>query len=428
MNVAVIGTGYVGLVSGSCLAELGHYVTCVDTDAEKVDRLKNGMMPIFEPGLEELVKRNEASGRLRFTTEYAEAVPTANVVSIAVGTPSAPDGSADMSFVYAAAEQIGRHLQSYTVIADKSTVPVGTSEEVAEVIGAIYSGEFDVVSNPEILREGHAITDFMNPTRIIIGANNEKAAEIMLKLYAFLECPKLVMSPRSAELTKYAANAFLATKISYINEIAHLAEELGADVEEVAVGIGADPRIGRDFLRAGLGWGGSCFPKDVRAILHKASTVQQEMPIVRAAIEMNARAKTRVVERLEAALGSLQDKNISLLGLSFKNNTDDTRESAAIEIMKRMAEKGAHVRAYDPEAKVQEETLFELFERAPDPYAATQDADALVIATEWDEFRSLDLARLRTLMKGDIVMDARNLLHPEEAQKMGFRYFRIGRA
>jgi len=428
MNVAVIGTGYVGLVSGSCLAELGHYVTCVDTDAEKVDRLKNGMMPIFEPGLEELVKRNEASGRLRFTTEYAEAVPTANVVSIAVGTPSAPDGSADMSFVYAAAEQIGRRLQSYTVIADKSTVPVGTSEEVAEVIGAIYSGEFDVVSNPEILREGHAITDFMNPTRIIIGANNEKAAEIMLKLYAFLECPKLVMSPRSAELTKYAANAFLATKISYINEIAHLAEELGADVEEVAVGIGADPRIGRDFLRAGLGWGGSCFPKDVRAILHTASTVQQEMPIVRAAIEMNARAKTRVVERLEAALGSLQDKNISLLGLSFKNNTDDTRESAAIEIMKRMAEKGAHVRAYDPEAKVQEETLFELFERAPDPYAATQDADALVIATEWDEFRSLDLARLRTLMKGDIVMDARNLLHPEEAQKMGFRYFRIGRA
>jgi len=428
MNVAVIGTGYVGLVSGSCLAELGHYVTCVDTDAEKVDRLKNGMMPIFEPGLEELVKRNEASGRLRFTTEYAEAVPTANVVSIAVGTPSAPDGSADMSFVYAAAEQIGRHLQSYTVIADKSTVPVGTSAEVAEVIGAIYSGEFDVVSNPEILREGHAITDFMNPTRIIIGANNEKAAEIMLKLYAFLECPKLVMSPRSAELTKYAANAFLATKISYINEIAHLAEELGADVEEVAVGIGADPRIGRDFLRAGLGWGGSCFPKDVRAILHTASTVQQEMPIVRAAIEMNARAKTRVVERLEAALGSLQDKNISLLGLSFKNNTDDTRESAAIEIMKRMAEKGAHVRAYDPEAKVQEETLFELFERAPDPYAATQDADALVIATEWDEFRSLDLARLRTLMKGDIVMDARNLLHPEEAQKMGFRYFRIGRA
>jgi len=428
MNVAVIGTGYVGLVSGSCLAELGHYVTCVDTDAEKVDRLKNGMMPIFEPGLEELVKRNEASGRLRFTTEYAEAVPTADVVSIAVGTPSAPDGSADMSFVYAAAEQIGRHLQSYTVIADKSTVPVGTSEEVAEVIGAIYSGEFDVVSNPEILREGHAITDFMNPTRIIIGANNEKAAEIMLKLYAFLECPKLVMSPRSAELTKYAANAFLATKISYINEIAHLAEELGADVEEVAVGIGADPRIGRDFLRAGLGWGGSCFPKDVRAILHTASTVQQEMPIVRAAIEMNARAKTRVVERLEAALGSLQDKNISLLGLSFKNNTDDTRESAAIEIMKRMAEKGAHVRAYDPEAKVQEETLFELFERAPDPYAATQDADALVIATEWDEFRSLDLARLRTLMKGDIVMDARNLLHPEEAQKMGFRYFRIGRA
>jgi len=250
----------------------------------------------------------------------------------------------------------------------------------------------------------------------------------MLKLYAFLDCPKLVMSPRSAELTKYAANAFLATKISYINEIAHLAEELGADVEEVASGIGADPRIGRDFLRAGLGWGGSCFPKDVRAILHTASTVQQEMPIVRAAIEMNARAKTRVVERLENALGSFQDKNISLLGLSFKNNTDDTRESAAIEIMKRMAEKGARVRAYDPEAKIQEETLFEIFERALDPYAAAQDADALVIATEWDEFRSLDLARLKTLMKGDVVMDARNLLQPEEAQKIGFRYFRIGRA
>lgn len=427
MNVAVIGTGYVGLVSGACLAELGHRVICVDTDAEKVERLKEGIMPIFEPGLEELVKRNEASGRLRFTTEYAEAVPNADVISIAVGTPSAADGSADMSFVFSAAEQVGRHLKSYAVIADKSTVPVGTSEKVAEIIGAVYDGEFDVVSNPEILREGHAISDFMNPTRIIIGANSAKSSEIILKLYAFLECPKLVMSPRSAELTKYAANAFLATKISYINEIAHLAEELGADVEEVAEGIGTDPRIGRDFLRAGLGWGGSCFPKDVRAILHTASTVEQDMPIVRAAIEMNGRAKTRVIERLETALGSLQGKRVCILGLSFKNNTDDTRESAAIEIARHLIQREAYVSAYDPEANVHDAELSQKYERMKDPYEAARKADAIIVATEWDEFRSLDLSKLRTLMQGNLIMDARNLLDAEEARKRGFRYLRVGR-
>lgn len=426
MNVAVIGTGYVGLVSGSCLAELGHHVTCVDTDADKVARLQAGMIPIFEPGLEELVKRNVAAGRLKFTTSYGDAVPGADVVSIAVGTPSAPDGSADLQYVFAAVESVAKHLTGYAVVADKSTVPVGTSEEVAKCVSKYYTGPFDVVSNPEILREGHAVQDFLHPTRIIIGSSSQKATDVILRLYAFLDCPKFVMSPRSAELTKYAANAFLATKISFINEIAHLAEEVGADVEEVAEGIGSDPRIGKDFLRAGLGWGGSCFPKDVRAIRHLGAQVSHSMPIVSAACDMNDRARSRVVDRVEKQLGSLQGKTIAMMGLAFKNNTDDTRESAALDLISAFAAHGAKIQAYDPEAHVYQTELVDLFTRHQDPYEAMRDADVLVIATEWDEFRTLDLLRAKQLMRGQMIVDGRNLLDGDVARQTGFTYLRVG--
>lgn len=427
MNVAVIGTGYVGLVSGACLAELGHRVTCVDVDPAKIEKLRQGVMPIFEPGLEELVKRNVGNGRLSFTTEYEQAVPEAEFVSIAVGTPSVEDGSADLQYVFQAAEMIGKHLHGYTVIADKSTVPVGTAERVGGIIRSVYAGEFDVISNPEILREGHAVSDFLNPTRIIIGSPSERATDVALKLYSFLNCPKLTMSPRSAELTKYAANAFLATKISFINEIAHLAEELGADIEEVARGIGTDPRIGKDFLRAGLGWGGSCFPKDVRAIRHTASGVGQDLPVVSAALEMNTRAKARVVSRIEKALGGLAGKRVALLGLSFKNNTDDTRESAALELARRCLAAGASVCAFDPAAAIYDTDLSAKIERASSALDALQGADALILATEWDEFRSLDLEQAKQRMKGNIIMDARNLLDPAQAKRLGFTYLAVGR-
>ncbi len=427
MHVAVIGTGYVGLVSGSCLAELGHQVTCVDTDLNKVTRLQSGEIPIFEPGLEELVKRNVHAGRLHFTGSYADAVPGADVVSIAVGTPSSADGSADLTFVYTAASAIAEHLSGYTVIADKSTVPVGTAEEVEKIIREKYQGTYDVVSNPEILREGHAVQDFLHPTRIIIGSSSQQATDVILQLYTFLDCQKIVMSPRSAELTKYAANAFLATKISFINEIAHLAEEVGADIDEVAQGIGSDPRIGREFLRAGLGWGGSCFPKDVLAIRHLARKYQQQMPIVSAACTMNERSRSRVMERLEKQMGVLEGKNIGLLGLSFKNNTDDTRESAALELLKLFVSRRAQVRAYDPEAHVHQTDLLPLFTRLDDPYAVVKDADAVVIATEWDEFRTLDLDRMKREMRGSILVDGRNLFNPSLVRAAGFMYIGIGR-
>jgi UDPglucose 6-dehydrogenase len=427
MRVAVIGTGYVGLVSGACLAELGHRVTCLDVDAGKIERLKSGEIPIFEPGLEELVRRNVENGRLTFTTSYADTIPGAEVVSIAVGTPSAADGSADMRFVDAASQEIGRHLSGYAVIATKSTVPVGTSERVAPLIAGQTTHPFDVVSNPETLREGRAVYDFLHPSRIIIGVSSERAACVMTHLFAYLDCPKVVTDPRSAELTKYAANAFLATKISFINEIAHLCEEVGADVEAVAKGIGLDPRIGKDFLRAGLGWGGSCFPKDVLALSKLGESVSHPLPVVNAAIATNKMTRTRVVERLEKALGGFGGKIVAVLGLAFKDNTDDTRESAAVDIVKELARRGAAVRAYDPVARVPSEQVgFDLV-HAADPYEAAQGAHAAVLATEWEEFRTLDLSRLKSVMAGDVLMDGRNLLKPEDAQAQGFRYLRVGK-
>lgn len=427
MRVAIVGTGYVGLVSGSCLAELGHDVICIDTDAGKIAKLEQGVMPIFEPGLEEIVKRNAAAGRLRFTTSFAEGISGAEVISIAVGTPSAPDGSVDMSYVYGAAEMIGKTQTDYAVVATKSTVPVGTSERIAEILQKNTEHAFDVVSNPEFLREGHAVYDFLHPSRIVIGTESKRAADIMLRLYEYLDCPKLVMDARSAEIAKYAANAFLATKVSFVNEISHLCEHIGADVENVVRALGTDPRIGKEFLRVGPGWGGSCFPKDVRAIKVLGDAVGHPLPVVTGALQMNTLARSRVADRIEQALGSLQGKSIGILGIAFKGNTDDTRESPAIDIMRDLKDRGAVVRAYDPHARVSLEHHGIDVVHVLTPYEVAEGAHALVIATEWEEFRALDLKRLREKMIGDVLFDARNLLMHQAAEAHGFRYHRIGR-
>ncbi|MFA4954350.1 MAG: UDP-glucose/GDP-mannose dehydrogenase family protein [Patescibacteria group bacterium] len=425
MRVTIIGTGYVGLVSGACLADLGHQVICVDTDEAKIDQLKQGSMPIYEPGLEELVKRNVAAGRLKFTTSFAAGIPGAEVISIAVGTPSASDGSVDMQYVDAAARMIGTHLAGYAVIADKSTVPVGTAERVAILVKEATPQAFDVVSNPEFLREGHAVFDFLKPARIVIGAAAQRAADVMLGLYAHIDCPKLVMDTRSAELTKYAANSFLATKISFINEVAQLCEMVGADVDHVAAGIGSDPRIGKDFLRPGPGWGGSCFPKDVKAFLKLGEEYGRPMHVVKAAWHMNQSARLRLVERLEKRLGSLEGKTICVLGLAFKGNTDDTRESPAVDIIRELDKRGAAVKYYDPEAKCAAD--LGAATRVHSSYAAAAAAHALVIATEWEEFRTLDLDKLKQAMAGDLILDARNLLDHAAARCAGFECLRIGK-
>jgi UDPglucose 6-dehydrogenase len=427
MRVAIVGTGYVGLVSGACLADLGHTVTCLDTDEQKIENLRRGVMPIFEQGLEELVKRNVLAGRLFFATSFAEAINGAEVVSIAVGTPSAADGSVDMQYVDAAARMIGQNLTAYAVIANKSTVPVGTSERVAAIIGQTTSQEFDVVSNPEFLREGRAIYDFLHPARIVIGAVSQRAGEVMQHLYAHLDCPKVIMDPRSAELTKYAANAFLATKLSFVNEMAHLCEMIGADIENVAHGIGLDPRIGKEFLRAGPGWGGSCFPKDVLALKKLGESVGHPLPIVNAAILTNSLSRARIVERLEKELGELQDRPVGVLGVAFKANTDDTRESPAVDLARRLLERGAKVTVYDPVAQINEAQHGFTAPHAKDVYSAAAGADALVIATEWEEFRNLDFARLKQAMRGLVIVDARNLLDPLEARAHGFKYLRVGK-
>lgn len=426
MRIAVIGTGYVGLVSGTCFAEIGHDVICVDISPEKIENLKKGIMPIHEDGLEEMVKRHYAHGSLRFTTSYAEAIPGAEAVLIAVGTPSSADGAADLRFVFDAAEEIGKHLSDYAVIVDKSTVPVGTAEQVKNHIAKHAEHDFDVVSNPEILREGIAVNDFMNPSRIIIGSDSPKATEKMLELYAPLSCQKLLMSPRSAELTKYAANSFIATKISYINELARFAEKVGASIEEVALGIGTDPRIGMGSLRPGPGWGGSCFPKDVKALMHMAHEQDMDLPIIEAAHHSNITMREHVVKRLETALGDLSGKNVGVLGIAFKNNTDDIRESPAIDIMKHLAFRGATILAFDPIAARGEDEHIGTFKRVGSPEEAAKDADALLIATEWEEFKHLDLTAISAAMRGNLLFDARNMLQASDKRLGAFTYLRIG--
>lgn len=434
MRVAMIGTGYVGLVSGACFADFGHIVTCVDKDASKIERLKNGIMPIYEPGLDALVASNVAEERLFFTTEAAEAIKDADAVFIAVGTPSRRgDGHADLSYVYAAAEEIAGLMDGFTVVVTKSTVPVGTGDEVEEIIRkARPDGEFAVVSNPEFLREGAAIKDFKIPDRVVVGTEDERARQLMRELYRPLflnETPILFTDRRTSELIKYAANAFLAVKITFINEMADLCEKVGANVQEVSRGIGLDNRIGRKFLNAGPGYGGSCFPKDTLALSKTANDVGAPVRIVDTVVEVNKARKKAMADKVIAAMGGdVKGKTIGVLGLAFKQNTDDMRDAPSLDILPALMAAGAKVRAYDPEAMTEAAHLLEGVDFATSPYDAIQGADAMVIITEWDQFRALDFERVKAALNTNIVVDLRNIYSPEDMATRGFAYTSIGRS
>ncbi|AXE66436.1 UDP-glucose 6-dehydrogenase [Hyphomonas sp. CACIAM 19H1] len=433
MRVAIIGTGYVGLVSGACFADFGHTVTCVDKDAVKIEKLKDGVMPIYEPGLDALVASNVKEERLFFTTDAREAIKDADAVFIAVGTPSRRgDGHADLSYVYGAAEEIAGLMDGFTVVVTKSTVPVGTGDEVEEIIRkARPEAEFAVVSNPEFLREGAAIKDFKIPDRVVVGTEDARAREVMKELYRPLflnETPILFTSRRTSELIKYAANAFLAVKITFINEMADLCEKVGANVQEVSRGIGLDGRIGAKFLNAGPGYGGSCFPKDTLALTKTANDYGSPVRIVDTVIDVNAARKKAMADKVIAAMGGdVTGKTIGVLGLAFKQNTDDMRDAPSLDILPALQAAGARVVAYDPEAMKEAAHLLKNIEFAGSAYAAVDGADAMVIITEWDQFRALDMGRIKTAMKGNVVVDLRNIYSPEDMAKRGFAYTSIGR-
>ncbi len=433
MQIAMIGTGYVGLVSGACFSEFGHDVVCVDRDAAKIAALRSGEVPIFEPGIEPLVARNVAEGRLSFSTDLAAAVHGADAVFIAVGTPSRRgDGHADLAYVHAAAAEIGTALNGYTVIVTKSTVPVGTSREVARILReARPDADFDVASNPEFLREGAAIGDFMRPDRVVIGTSSERAREVLGRVYRplyLIETPIIFTEPETAELIKYAANAFLATKITFINEMADLCEKVGADVHDVARGIGLDGRIGRKFLHAGPGYGGSCFPKDTLALVRTAEQAGAPTRIVESVIAVNdARKRQMAAKIVEHCGGSVAGKTIAVLGLTFKPNTDDMRDAPSLDIIPALIEAGAAVRAYDPEGLDEAKKLLDGVAWCEGAYEALEGADALVIITEWNAFRALDLARVKELMKAPVMVDLRNIYDPREMAAAGFDYTGIGR-
>jgi UDPglucose 6-dehydrogenase len=433
MRIAMIGTGYVGLVSGACFSEFGASVTCVDKDAGKIARLQRGEVPIYEPGLDQVIENNTRAGRLSFTGELAPAVAGADAVFIAVGTPSRRgDGHADLTYVFSAAEEIARALTGYAVVVTKSTVPVGTGRRVAEIIRGIRpEAEFDVVSNPEFLREGSAIQDFMRPDRVVIGAESARAQEVMRELYRplyLIETPMIFTTIETAELTKYAANSFLATKISFINEIADLCERVGADVQDVARGIGLDGRIGRKFLHAGPGYGGSCFPKDCLALVRTAQEAGAPVTIVETVTRVNETRKERMAQRIVRACGgSVQGKTIAVLGLTFKPNTDDMRDSPSLAIIPALQQAGASIRAFDPEGMVEAQKVLENVVFCGGAYDAMQGADALVLVTEWNEFRALDLERVKGLLRSPTVIDLRNIYKPADMADAGFFYFSIGR-
>ena len=433
MRIAVIGTGYVGLVSGACFSEFGVEVTCVDQDRAKIAQLQNGRMPIFEPGLEALVAKNAAAGRLSFTTDLPAAVAGSEAVFIAVGTPSRRgDGHADLSYVRTAAEEIGRALTGYAVVVTKSTVPVGTGREVAEILRRMNPpGGFDVASNPEFLREGSAIEDFMRPDRVVIGADSEVARAVMRALYRplyLLETPMLFTDIETAELIKYAANAFLATKITFINEIADLCERVGADVQDVANGIGLDGRIGRKFLHAGPGFGGSCFPKDCRALVRTAREAEAPLTIVETVVRVNDARKESMADKIIAACGgSVAGSTLAVLGLTFKPNTDDMRESPSLTILPRLTAAGATIRAYDPEGMDEAKQRLPELVYCADAYETMAGADALVLLTEWNAFRALDLTRVRALLASPLIIDLRNIYKPHEMIAAGLSYVSIGR-
>jgi UDPglucose 6-dehydrogenase len=433
MRVAMIGAGYVGLVSGACFAELGHTVTCVDKDARKIDALLSGEMPIYEPGLAELVARNAHEHRIAFTTSLADAVKDAAVVFIAVGTPSRPaDGLADLSYVYQAAREIAHALRGYAVIVTKSTVPVGTGDEIQRIIADIRpDADLSVVSNPEFLREGAAIQDFMAPDRVVIGTDDARARAVMHELYKPLAdkgTPILFTARRGAELIKYAANAFLATKITFINEIADLCEQADADVEEVAHGIGLDHRIGPKFLSAGPGYGGSCFPKDLLALLKAGLDFGVPIRSIETIISINDQRKRAMARKVIAACGgSIRGRAIAVLGLTFKAETDDMRESPAVSIITALQDAGARVRAYDPQGMTHARSILNGVDYAHDPYACAEGADALVVMTEWKEFRALDVGRIKALLKRPILVDLRNIYRPDTMADHGFTYVSVGR-
>ncbi|MGL5734805.1 MAG: UDP-glucose dehydrogenase family protein [Beijerinckiaceae bacterium] len=433
MKIAIIGTGYVGLVSGACMADFGHVVTCVDTDRDKIAAIEQGRMPIFEPGLGDLVAKNRRDRRLHFTTELSTAVKGADVVFIAVGTPSRRgDGHADLSYVRQAAEQIAGALTGPCVIVTTSTVPVGTGDEIERIVReARPDVEFTVVSNPEFLREGAAINDFKRPDRIVVGTDDARAREVMAEVYRPLylnQSPILNTSRRTAELIKYAANAFLATKITFINEVADLCEKVGANVQDVARGIGLDNRIGAKFLHAGPGFGGSCFPKDTRALVQTSHEYGAPFEIVETVVRVNEERKTLMADRvIEACGGSVEGKTIAVLGLAFKPNTDDMRDAPSVPLIQKLQQFGAQVRAYDPEAMTQAADILHTIDYADDAYACAADADAVVIVTEWDAFRALDLQQLKRSMRAPVMIDLRNIYRPEVMAKIGFRYTSIGR-
>src|SRR4051794_21176573 len=433
MRIAMIGTGYVGLVSGACFSDFGHDVVCVDKDERKIEALRRGVMPIYEPGLDQLVERNVRDGRLSFTTDLEEGVAGAEAVFIAVGTPSRRgDGHADLSYVFGAAEEIARALRGPAVVVTKSTVPVGTGDEVERIIrDTAPDAKAWVVSNPEFLREGAAIEDFKRPDRIVVGTDDEHAAEVMREIYRPLylnKAPLLFTGRRTAELIKYAANAFLATKITFINEVADLCESVGADVQDVARGIGLDNRIGSKFLHAGPGYGGSCFPKDTVALLKTAEIAGIDQRIVRTTVAVNDDRKAHMVDRVErAGGGDLKGKSVAVLGLAFKPNTDDMREAPSVPLITGLIERGAEVRAFDPVAREQAEQVLSGIEFAEDPYAAADGADVIVIVTEWDEFRALDLEKVAASMRGRVLIDLRNVYDRAEAEEAGLAYYGVGR-
>jgi len=432
MRIAMIGTGYVGLVSGACFADFGHHVTCVDKDAAKIDGLNAGVMPIWEPGLEALVKANEDRGRLTFTTDLPSGVAGAEAVFIAVGTPARRgDGHADLTFVFEAVRELAKVIEPGTVVVTKSTVPVGTGDEIERILKEEGVTDASVASNPEFLREGAAIADFKHPDRIVVGAEDEHARDVLKEIYRPLflnRAPILFTGRRTAELTKYAANAFLAVKISFINEVADLCEAVDADVQDVARGIGLDNRIGAKFLHAGPGYGGSCFPKDTLALLQTAEKAGVDQRIVRTTVQVNDDRKARMVDRVAAAIGEdLGGKRIGVLGLAFKPNTDDMREAPSIPLVKALIDRGAEVSAFDPVAREQAEKVFAGVEFSKDAYAAASGADALVIVTEWDEFRALDLDKIAASMRGKVLVDLRNVYDREEAEEAGLAYYGVGR-
>lgn len=432
MNIAVIGTGYVGLVTGACFAEYGVEVSCVDIDREKIARLKEGVLPIYEPGLDQLVARNTQAGRLTFTTDLKGAIEEALVVFLAVGTPPNEDGSANLGFIESAARSVAEYMNGYKVLATKSTVPVGTGERLRRLVREHQRKRvnFGVVSNPEFLREGAAINDFMRPDRIVIGSRDDEAIAIMRDLYRplnLIETPFVITSLEGAELTKYAANAFLATKISFINEIADLCDRVGCDVHDVARAIGMDGRIGRKFLHPGPGFGGSCFPKDTRALSFLAREYGSASLIVDAVVEVNARRRAAMITKIERLVGSLSGKAIAVLGLAFKPETSDMREAPSIGIVHDLIERGAKVRAYDPVAMDEAMKVLPDIVYAEDEYAAVEGADALVFMTEWNQFRALDMKRVRELMRNAAIADLRNIYEPSTLRDLGFDYIGVGR-